>query len=89
MTLDELLALARASVQSEPNPASVTDRLARGVLELLGEHIPCGFDSAHPNEQPYSTIHIPEQWTGDVTPDEALACAASLVRAVGELKGRR
>lgn len=88
MKLAELLALARASVQSEPNPASVTDRLARGVLELLGAGSLCGRE---PFQVAGGRILIGDtnglEVGDELTPDEARSWAADLLRAAGEAEG--
>jgi hypothetical protein len=83
MILDELLQLARACVQSEPNPASVADRLARALRDLLGHAWPCGWPQPEARDR---LVHWESLGNEPLTPDEALALAAGLIRAAMEAR---
>lgn len=87
MKVDEMLKLARACMQSTPNESSVTDRLARAIVQLLDRTTPCGWDDAYAVDR-FSTVCVPEQWRGDVLPGEARAIAVSLLRAADAAEGQ-
>ena len=84
MTVEALLELSRAAL-GDPENASGIEALADGVIELLGESLPCGLEApeVHPDE-----VYITREMAGRYTPDEARAMARALLRAADEASGR-
>lgn len=77
MTLDDALTEARRRVG--------TDTLAVWVRNTLGEAMPCGFEPARVSVASRETVIIPEQYSrGSLSPNEARAFAASILRAADE-----
>ncbi len=75
MTLDELLSLASQRV-IDSQSASDQD-LARGIIDLLGEAQPCGWEQPDVNRM----VAIPHSWATLVEPAEARQLAVMLLRA--------
>lgn len=94
MTLDELLALARDIAPADIHPQFANEpgvRLARAVVDLLGEVQPCGFEPPCV-DAPNQTVAI-MGGDGDplyeLSPAEARWFAAELLRGADECDAHR
>lgn len=83
MTLDEALDLARNLDKYGELRDGIA--LARFILDNLGEAQPCGIDPpAVDASDGAPQVHVPDEWGGFWSPDDARRLAAMLLRAADE-----
>jgi hypothetical protein len=81
MTIDELIDLAFE--YQKKGGSAIAGRLATGVIGLLSEAQPCGYDS--PMTFPTGFVEVPSEWSGDfVASKDARAMGIMLLRASDE-----
>jgi hypothetical protein len=86
MTLDGLLELARKVAPRDIHPQFANDpdvRLGRAIRDLLGHAWPCGWPQPEARDR---LVHWESLGNEPLTPDEALALAAGLIRAAMEAR---
>ena len=86
VTLDQLIELAQA-VRRVYQPSSPEGRIVHGVIDLLGESLPCGYFP--PVVHGTGRIDLSETWLIVAEPSEARALAAALLRAADVAEARR
>jgi len=88
MTLDDLLALARAILVNGQQPPSA-EKLARAILDLFPSDAGCG--AAEPMVRYVGTqdgkVVVPPEWVGEYEVHEARQLMFLLARAVGLIDG--
>lgn len=93
MTITYLLDMARNYATARNVSVSAAHDLAQGILDLLGEAQPCGWEAptvwtleTHP---PQPAVRVPSSWSDglSVSPDDAEAMARMLLHAAAEARG--
>ncbi len=92
--VDELVELASkwaTACKLTGNEDCTSERLARGVLDLLGEAQPCHIDEPEISQHlKYGDgdrgVYIPDDWRGRVSPEDAEHMARMLLRAAAKAR---
>jgi hypothetical protein len=89
LTLDQLLAHAQNMAAGHPRIREAD--FAKAVLDLLGESLPCGWETPEIREAGTdgATLKLPAEWPRVVSPDDARAQAAALLRGADEAEAGR
>ena len=87
MTLDDLLGIGRHLRGSDREEMR---ELGDGIVDLLGESQPCGFDQPElaPSIGKPTLLWVPATWAAWVSADDARAMARMLLRAADEAEGK-
>lgn len=85
MTLAEMRQLAECVDAMDEDQGG--NRLARGILALLGAGMPCGWEAPEAGRDTRGPVVL---WEGSqLWPDEARGLAVALLRAADEAEGMR
>ena len=78
-SLEEVLQVAKGVLEEQyPNNTRLY-RLARYLMDNLGEDAPCGWEA--PDKSGAGYIQIPNSWVAFVSPDDARSLAKMLIVA--------